>query len=194
MKKWGISMENINIEKQLHHLLKGKSIELVPVTEEHMEFICNEESDEELWCYEEHVETDKNRIRKKFIKRIEENDVFDFIVKRSSDGVQMGVVYIWECITSRKSWEIGYVILPEFQGNGYCLESVQLLLSFAFNELKAHKVLGMCHCENKKSASIMEKAGMSKQGVFREEYLCGGKWVDQFYFSMLDREYHNNYK
>jgi len=63
------------------------------------------------------------------------------------------------------------------------------LLSFAFNELKAHKVLGMCHCENKKSASIMEKVGMSKQGVFREEYLCGGKWVDQFYFSMLDREY-----
>ena len=81
MKKWGISMENM--KKQLQHLLKGKSIELVPVTEEHMEFICNEESDEELWCYEEHVETDKNRIRKKFIKRIEENDVFDFIVKRS---------------------------------------------------------------------------------------------------------------
>ena len=173
MKKWGISMENM--KKQLQYLLKGKSIELVPVTEEHMEFICNEESDEELWCYEEHVETDKNRIRKKFIKRIEENDVFDFIVKRSSDGVQMGVVYIWECITSRKSWEIGYVILPEFQGNGYCLESVQLLLSFAFNELKAHKVLGMCHCENKKSELIMKKAGMSKQCVFREEYLCGGK-------------------
>ncbi len=84
--------------------------------------------------------------------------------------------------------------MPEFQGNGYCLESVQLLLSFAFNELKAHKVLGMCHCENKKSAFIMEKAGMSKRGVFREEYLCGGKWVDQFYFSMLEREYHNNYK
>jgi len=119
MKKWGIRMENM--KKQLHHLLKGKSIELVPVTEEHMEFICNEESDEELWCYEEHVETDKDRLRKKFIKRIEENDVFDFIVKRSSDGVQMGVVYIWECISSRKSWEIGYVILPEFQGNGYCV-------------------------------------------------------------------------
>ncbi len=32
----------------------------------------------------------------------------------------------------------------------------------------------------------MEKAGMSKQGVFREEYLCGGKWVDQFYFSILE--------
>lgn len=50
-------------------------------------------------------------------------------------------------------------------------------------------VVGMCHCDNLKSASVMQKSGMSKQGVFREEYLCQGKWVDQFYFSILEREY-----
>ncbi|MEW9080923.1 GNAT family N-acetyltransferase [Terrisporobacter glycolicus] len=61
------------------------------------------------------------------------------------------------------------------------------MLSFAFNELKAHKVLGMCHCENKKSASIMEKAGMSKQDVFREEYLCGGvKMLEVEFATMSD--------
>ncbi len=68
MKKWGIRMENM--KKQLHHLLKGEAIELVPVTKEHIEFICDEESNEDLWCYEEHVETNKDCIRKKFIKRI----------------------------------------------------------------------------------------------------------------------------
>jgi len=73
-------------------------------------------------------------------------------------------------------------------------ESAKLLISFAFNELNAHKVIGMCHCDNLRSASVMQKAGMSKQGVFREEYQCGGKWVDQFYFSILEREYHKNYK
>jgi len=187
-------MGNEYVKKQIHHLLKGKTIELVPVTKEHMKFICDEESNSELWCYEEYVETSKERIREKFTKRIEEDGVFDFIVERSSDGAQMGVVYIWQCISTRKSWEIGYVILPEFQGNGYCLESANLLISFAFNELNAHKVIGMCHCDNLRSASVMGKAGMSKQGVFREEYKCGGKWVDQFYFSILEREFHENYK
>lgn len=33
----------------------------------------------------------------------------------------------------------------------------------------------------------MQKAVMSKQGAFREEYKCGGKWADQFYFSILER-------
>jgi len=192
--KVGRKMGNEYIKKQIHHMLKGKAIELVPVTKEHMDFICDEESNSELWCYEEYVETNKELIRERFTKRIEESDVFDFIIKGSSDGTQMGAAYIWQCSSTRKSWEIGYVILPEFQGNGYCLESANLLISFAFNELNAHKVIGMCHCDNLKSASVMQKAGMSKQGVFREEYKCGGKWVDQFYFSILEREYHKNYK
>lgn len=182
-------MGNKNIKEEFHNLIKGETIELVPVTNEHMDFICDEESNSELWCYEEHVETNKERIREKFTKRIKENDVFDFIIKRSSDEAWMGAAYIWECISTRKSWEIGYVILPQFQGNGYCLESANLLISFAFNELNAHKVIGMCHCDNHRSASVMQKAGMLKQGVFREEYICGGKWVDQFYFSILEREY-----
>lgn len=187
-------MEKEINKKQLHHLLKGKNIELVPVTEEHMDFLCDEESNSELWCYEDYVETDKECIREKFTKRIGQKTVFDFVVKRSSDGALIGAAYIWQYISSRKSWKIGYVILPEFQANGYCVDSAKLLLSFVFKELDAHKVVGMCHCDNLRSASVMQKAGLSKQGVFREEYKCDGKWVDQFYFSILEREYNKNNK
>ncbi len=53
---------------------------------------------------------------------------------------------------------------------------------FAFNELNAHKVIGMCHCDNLRSASVMQKSGMSKQGVFREEYLNFSKIKRKKYF------------
>lgn len=184
-------MVNVEWKKQKHHILTGKTIELVPVTKEDMDFICIEETDKQLWKYEEYVETDKEYVIQKFTDRIEQDNVFDFIVKRISDGEPIGVVYIWKYGLNRKSWEIGYVILPKYQGKGYCLDSVNQLLSFAFEELDAHKVVGMCHCDNLKSASIMQKAGMLKQGVFREEYLCQGKWVDQLYFSILERDYNN---
>ncbi len=29
---------------------------------------------------------------------------------------------------------------------------------------------------------------MLKQGVLRKEYLCHGKWVDQFYYSILEED------
>ncbi len=47
------------INKKQLHLLRGKVIELVPVTEEYVDFLCDEESDTELWCYEEYIETKK---------------------------------------------------------------------------------------------------------------------------------------
>ena len=77
--------------------------------------------------------------------------------------------------------------------NGNDKSSVKLLIQFAFEELNAHKVVGMCNSENLSSAAVMEKVGMSKQGVFREEYLCQGRWVDQFYFSILEQTAKVNY-
>ena len=180
--------------KQLkHQIIKNDTIELTPVTINELDFLCKEETDAELWKYEEYVETDKERILKKFSDRIENGNFFDFIVRRNSDHEPVGVVYIWKYDAHRGSWEIGYVILPEYQGFGYCVNSVKLLLHFAFEELKAHKVVGMCNSENLSSAAVMEKAGMSKQGVFREEYLCQGRWVDQFFYSILESTEKVNY-
>ncbi|GAP14060.1 acetyltransferase [Longilinea arvoryzae] len=186
-------MQNEITKKSKHHLICGQRIELVPITPEHMDFMCRVETDVTLWYYEESVITDEKLVRRKFTDRINRDDVYDFIVRRISDGVPVGVVYTWQYIGERKIWEIGYALLPEFQGNGFCLESVRLLISFIFGELGAHKIVGMCNSENLRSASVMQKAGMSKQGVFREEYYWRGQWVDQFYFSLLEREYRSDY-
>lgn len=182
-------MQNEGLKKNKHHLIRGERIELVPVTSAHMDFLCRVETDADLWAYEESVITDKDLVRKKFADRINRNGVYDFVVRRISDGAFLGVVYTWVYQGERKIWEIGYALLPEFQGNGYCLESAHLLISFIFGELGAHKIVGMCNSENLSSAAVMQKAGMSRQGVFREEYFWHDKWVDQFYFSLLEREY-----
>ncbi len=186
-------MPNEAPKKSKHHLIRGERIELVPFTPVNMDFMCKVETDVNLWYYEESVITDEQLVRKKFTDRIEREGVYDFVVRRISDGAFLGVVYTWVYQGERKIWEIGYALLPEFQGNGYCLESVHLLISFIFDELGAHKIVGMCHSENAPSASVMQKAGLSKQGVFREEYFWRDRWVDQFYFSILEREYRSTY-
>lgn len=183
-------MKNETIKKSKHHLICGNRIELVPITPAHMDFMCKVETDASLWCYEESVITDEKLVRKKFTDRINREGVYDFVVRRTADGAFLGVVYTWAYHGERKIWEIGYALLPEFQGNGYCLESVRLLIFFIFGELGAHKIVGMCNSENLRSAAVMQKAGLSKQGVFREEFFWHDKWVDQYYFSLLEREYH----
>ncbi|MDA1475779.1 GNAT family N-acetyltransferase [Bacillus changyiensis] len=65
----------------------------------------------------------------------------------------------------RRTWEIGFAILPEYSGKGYGCEAAQLLLQFAFERLHAHKVVGMCHTQNKRSGAVM-KYRNDKGGYF----------------------------
>ncbi|OWA34965.1 hypothetical protein B9G55_14595 [Saccharibacillus sp. O16] len=64
-----------------------------------------------------------------------------------------------------------------------------MLLGFAFESLGAHKVVGMCHCENAASSRLMESAGMVREGVFKEELWMDGSWHDQYFYSILEQEF-----
>nr|WP_276614167.1 GNAT family protein [Paenibacillus favisporus] len=77
-----------------------------------------------------------------------------------------------------------------YQGNGFAYEATMLLLEFAFEKLEAHKVVGMCNCNNLQSAKLMEKLGMRREGTFREELMWNNQWHDQYFYSILAREVH----
>jgi len=46
---------------------------------------------------------------------------------------------------------------------------------------------------NKKQLHHLLKGKNIELVPVTEEYLCGDKWVDQLYFSILEGEYHKNY-
>ncbi|UVI29478.1 GNAT family N-acetyltransferase [Paenibacillus spongiae] len=176
----------------------GGMLELTRITEADVEFICKVECDADLWFFEEEVETDKHAVREKYLHRIKEDaeqSHYDFIVTLKTDQsiTPIGLAQVWSYIEFRKSWEIGFAILPEYSGHGYGREAARRLLKFAFDELQAHKVIGMCNAMNKRSAALMERIGMRKEGVFKEELFWREQWTDQNYYSILDNEFlHRN--
>lgn len=174
---------------KIKEILEGKSVRLQPVDESSLDFICDEETDENLWKYEESVEKDRDKVREIFFKRIDAKWRYDYVILDKNSGKPVGACYVWVQDESRRSWEVGYVILPEYQRKGYCLDSVKTLIDFAFKKLGAHKVLGMCNANNTGSAKVMLKSGMKLQGVFPKEYLCRGVWVDQNYYSIQAEDY-----
>ncbi|QSX07002.1 GNAT family N-acetyltransferase [Sedimentibacter sp. zth1] len=171
--------------------IEGNQIILTSATEKDIEFLCRAESDKSLWIYEEDVAENDEKLREKFITRINGDRTFDFIVTIKGDKLQtkIGFVSVWKYCEWRKSWEVGYSILPQFQKKGYGAESLKLLLKFAFEELKAHKVVGMCNIENIGSGKMMSKCGMRLEGIFKEELDWNGKWTDQQYYSILESEH-----
>lgn len=174
--------------------LYGENLLLSKISINDLDFICRIETDENLWYFEEYVESDKGVIHEEYIQKIEEkvNPIsYDFVVTNTTDKnkTPIGLAQLWIDSEYRKSWEIGFAILPEYGGKGYGSQAAKMLLRFAFEKLDAHKVFGMCNSNNKRSAVLMEHIGMRREAVFKEELFWQNKWVDQYYFSILEREY-----
>jgi ribosomal-protein-alanine N-acetyltransferase len=77
--------------------------------------------------------------------------------------------------------DIGYALLPQFEGLGYATEAAQGVLTFGFKTLKANRILAISTMENLGSTKVLEKIGMELEGKIKltteepELYLFGKK-------------------
>lgn len=77
--------------------------------------------------------------------------------------------------------EVGYILHKAYWGKGYATELAKAGYDYAFNMLGLDEVCSMCHAENKPSAAVMKKFGLSyKDDVFypflgdkRNRYVIG---------------------
>lgn len=74
--------------------------------------------------------------------------------------------------------EIGYALSKMFWGKGYMTEIVKKLIEFGFSKMELARVEAYCLPENIGSARVMEKAGMSFEGILRKRIFVKGKHRD----------------
>ncbi|WP_286232997.1 GNAT family N-acetyltransferase [Thalassotalea sediminis] len=86
---------------------------------------------------------------------------------------------------TQKRVEIGYLLLPKYQGCGIIPHVGALLLNFIFRQLYAHKVVAYCFAENIGSWKVMEKLGMKREAHFCEHSLLHGEWHDELIYGLL---------
>ncbi len=85
--------------------------------------------------------------------------------------------------------EIGYWIDRREEGKGIILRASQLLIEYAFTELKLNRVEIRCSSENLRSAAIPERLGFIKEGVLRQSQFIKGKLHDFLVYGLLRSEW-----
>jgi RimJ/RimL family protein N-acetyltransferase len=63
--------------------------------------------------------------------------------------------------------EIGYVIAKPAWGHGYAAEAARAVVAWAASQRFMHRVWAVCDVENVRSARVLEKAGMTREGTLR---------------------------
>lgn len=65
-------------------------------------------------------------------------------------------------VDGKQETEIGYHVLPKYQGLGYATEAAQFFKQFAFDNNLADSVISIIHIHNIRSQKVAEKNGMRR--------------------------------
>ncbi|MDW7690934.1 GNAT family N-acetyltransferase [Flammeovirgaceae bacterium SG7u.111] len=82
--------------------------------------------------------------------------------------------------------EIYYKLLPTYWGKGYATEASKAMVKAGFDEFGLHKIDAGVATANTKSARVLEKIGMTREGLRRKILPIRGQWVDNYHYGILE--------
>jgi len=98
---------------------------------------------------------------KKFIEKIDNgintNDWVYWAITLKDDDILIGTICLWNISVANDSAEIGYELLPTFQGKGIMQEAIPKIIEYGFNEMKLELITAFTHPGNNRSTSLLLK-------------------------------------
>ena len=85
--------------------------------------------------------------------------------------------------------EIGYSIQADHWGRGYAAEAGHKMLELAFSEFGAHRVQATSWVKNMRSASVLRKLGLRKEGRLRGYLKRAGIVRDEFVWGITREDW-----
>ena len=116
----------------------------------------------------------------------------DYWKRRHGVGFEPKDVQMGPCVVSELRLCVRALTEPgdgvRYAGRGYMRRAVDLVLDFAFGELRLHRVEAACIPGNERSLGLLEKAGFVREGYARRYLLIDGRWQDHVLLSRTAEE------
>jgi len=114
---------------------------------------------------------------------------YPLFVFRKSDNVLLGGLTLANIRRGcAQAGNLGYWMEAAYSRQGYMTAAVKLVIPFAFETLRLHRVEAACIPGNVASVRLLEKTGFRREG-FAREYLCiDGAWQDHLLYARLKHD------
>ncbi|MFP4382037.1 MAG: GNAT family N-acetyltransferase [Candidatus Sumerlaeia bacterium] len=118
----------------------------------------------------------------------EKGEQLTLAVERREDRRLLGAVGMVISPANERA-EMGYWIGVEFWRQGYCTEAAAELLRYGFEELQLNRIYAEHLGNNPASGRVMQKIGMTREGLFRQHVKKWEHFVDIIRYAILREEY-----
>lgn len=100
-----------------------------------------------------------------------------------------GSVTLWNMDLESFMAEVGYELRPEFWNRGIMPEALHCLLDWSFGLFGLNRVEACPLQDNSASVRVLEKSGFKLEGTLRQRAFFQGRFLDQYYYSILKTEW-----
>ncbi len=174
--------------------LQGRVVRLEPLALAHVPGLARVGLDPELWRWIPTQVADTAQMQAWVQTALDEQTAgtsLPFAIISQASGEAIGSTRYMNIVPAHRRLEIGSTWLSTAaQRSGANTEAKLLLLTHAFEALKAIRVELKTDALNSKSRAAIARIGGIEEGIFRRHVICeSGRVRDTVYFSMLDNEW-----
>ena len=121
-------------------------------------------------------------------EKIESNEGINWAITIKGDPKLIGVIGHYRIQKEHYRAEIGYMILPEYNGKGIVTEAVREAVKYGFEVMKLHSIEAVIEPGNLASAKVLEKNGFIKEAHLKENEFYDGRFIDSVIYSLLNKK------
>lgn len=111
-----------------------------------------------------------------------------YSIRLKDSGEMIGILNIEEKDWT-KTFEIGYTLHSQYWHHGYATEAAQAALTYLFKERQAPYVFAIYVEGNQASTALLERLGMTFEGIWRNTFLLRGQLTNEGRYGMTAEEY-----
>lgn len=174
--------------------LKGQTIDLLPLEENHFKELLEAASDKRIWEFYVGDWSLPDKFIKVYTDAIalrERGSEYPFVIFHKPTKRIIGSTRLLDIVPYDKRLEIGGTwLMPEYWATAVNIDCKLALLTFCFETLNARRVQLKTQHDNIRSRKAIEKIGGIYEGIIREHMLKDdGTYRSSAYFSILKGEW-----
>jgi ribosomal-protein-alanine N-acetyltransferase len=120
-------------------------------------------------------------------EKIGTQESINWAITLKDDAKLIGIIGHYRIKPKHFRSEIGYMLLPQYQGKDIIPEAIKATLKYGFEIMKLHSVEAVIDPENFASERVLQKNGFVKEAHLKENEYYDGKFLDSVIYSILNQ-------
>ena len=131
----------------------------------------------------------------RFLMRSRRKDCACFLICLVEGGSIVGSINLSQIFLGGfRNAYLGYYVGARYAHQGYMTEAIELMLRYAFEDLKLHRLEANIQPENAASIALVKRAGFVCEGYSRRYLKVCGRWRDHERWAIISEDWQTRRK